>query len=187
MTDQLTDRPLTERLTIDEAAATLGLTPEGVRSRLRRGTLAGERTGRTWAVFVTGQAVTSAVSAPVSTDHAADRKTDRPDDRSPGVPPRARRRPTAQGDVLAELRADVAFLRAELERRGGEIARQEAALEREQVANAELRRLLAVHMPGLPAPAESAATRADSHDSAPIVPAAPQTPSRPWWRVWRRG
>jgi excisionase family DNA binding protein len=41
-----TDQPTTERrLTVSEAAAALGITPEAVRGRIRRGTLRAERSG----------------------------------------------------------------------------------------------------------------------------------------------
>ena len=49
-----------ERATVAEAAERLGITPDAVRSRLRRGTLAGEKQGKTWYVTLqqdaTGQA-----------------------------------------------------------------------------------------------------------------------------------
>jgi hypothetical protein len=64
-------------------------------------------------------------------------------------------------ELVARLEADVLYL--------------QGALEREQVANAELRRLLAAHMPQLPAP--------DVPATPPVVPEKP--PARPWWAFWR--
>jgi|SRR5579859_7511960 len=143
------DRPLT----IAEAAAALGLSAEGVRSRLRRGQLAGARHGRTWHVFLTGPA-----GHPVSAD-----RSDRPLDRS--APPAP---DVGAAALVAELRADVTFLRQ--------------ALEREQAANAELRRLLAAQLPSLGAPVP-----AESRENGPASVAAVQkTPPRRFWRFWRR-
>src|SRR5690349_9376849 len=118
------DRPLT----IEEAAAALGLTAEGVRSRLRRGTLAGERRGRTWYVDLSGQTGQPVTERPVTPD--------RPVDQSVTLRPVKN-----ESALVTELRADVAYLRG--------------ALEREQAASAELRRLLAMHMPALDAPVQA--------------------------------
>ena len=53
-------------VTIDEAAAVLGITANAVRQRLKRGTLAGEKTLRGWVVWLpTDQPTTE----PVVTDH----------------------------------------------------------------------------------------------------------------------
>ena len=41
---------MADRVTVAEAAAILGVSVDAVRARLRRGTLAGEKQGRTWLV-----------------------------------------------------------------------------------------------------------------------------------------
>jgi hypothetical protein len=137
---------------LHEAAAALGLSAEAVRMRLRRGSLAGEKAGRTWRVYLPGDAappVAATGQPPVATEP-------RPD--------------SDHTALLAELRADVGFLRAELERRGVELA--------------EMRRLLAMHMPALPA-ATVPATPAERPASAPNAADVAQTTPRRWRRFWR--
>lgn len=151
-------------LTLDQAAALLGLSREGVRSRLRRGLLRGERRGSAWYVLaVSGQPVTVTPADRVTGPDQPDRP-DRPD---------RPRRAAARSALVARLEADVAFLQAEVERRDREL--EHAAVER-----AELRRLLAAALPALPAGApETAENRVH-----PVVVA--ENPRRRWWRVWRR-
>src|SRR5215203_232418 len=97
------------RLTVPEAAAELGTTSEGVRSRIKRGTLRTEReSGRVWVILDTGQPRPG--GAPTG-DRAADR-----------------------AELVDELRERVAFLERELETRTEENRRKDhllaAALER---------------------------------------------------------
>lgn len=60
-----------ERVTTSEAAERLGITPDAVRSRLRRGLLAGEKDGNTWYVFMDSdsQTVKSSSRATVNDSH----------------------------------------------------------------------------------------------------------------------
>src|SRR5215211_2872951 len=97
------------RLTVREAAAELGTTSEGVRSRIKRGTLRTEReSGRVWVILDTDQPRPG--GAPTG-DRAADR-----------------------AELVDELRERVAFLERELETRTEENRRKDhllaAALER---------------------------------------------------------
>src|SRR5215218_3185912 len=97
------------RLTVREAAAELGTTSEGVRSRIKRGTLRTEReSGRVWVILDTDQPRPG--GAPTG---------DRADDRA---------------ELVDELRERVAFLERELETRTEENRRKDhllaAALER---------------------------------------------------------
>jgi hypothetical protein len=97
------------RLTVPEAAAELGTTSEGVRSRIKRGTLRTEReSGRVWVIL----------------------DTDQP--RPGGAPTGGRAADRAE--LVDELRERVAFLERELETRTEENRRKDhllaAALER---------------------------------------------------------
>ena len=74
---------------------------------------------------------------------------------------------------LDTVHALVAELRAE-------VGRLAAALEREQVGSAELRRLLAAALPALPA-----ATRAETAENGPMDVETAVRLSRPWWAFWR--
>ena len=155
----MTDRP-TDHLTLDEAAAVLGISREAVRLRVRRGTLDGARVGGIWYVTLVGRS---------STDHTTDRPTDRP--RYP------RRRDTAERDELAQhLRDEVDFLRdrvkfyeRQVEHQAGEIA--------------DLRRQL-------PPPATGEGPEEGTAPPMPFpAPERPLTrrPWPPWYiRLWRR-
>src|SRR5215218_1911261 len=97
------------RLTVPEAAAELGTTSEGIRSRIKRGTLPTEReSGRVWVILEAAQPRPGA--APTG-DRAADR-----------------------AELVDELRERVAFLERELDTRTEENRRKDhllaAALER---------------------------------------------------------
>src|SRR5215203_3121447 len=108
------DRAATgRRLTVPEAAAELGTTSEGVRSRIKRGTLRTEReSGRVWVIL----------DAPPQPDQL----------RPGGAPPGDRAADRAE--LVDELRERVAFLERELETRTEENRRKDhllaAALER---------------------------------------------------------
>ncbi len=102
-----TDEPLDEpaanhRLTVGQAAAALGITKGAVRSRIKRGTLPTvKEAGRVYVVLGAGTS---------SADHPPD------DDEPIGEP-------SAQSELIESLQDQVAFLRAELERRGEEADR----------------------------------------------------------------
>jgi hypothetical protein len=73
--------------------------------------------------------------------------------------------------LIARLETDVAYL--------------QAALEREQLASAELRRLLAAEQQRrLPAPVDIVATQPETAENRPAPADSTQTPPRPWWRFW---
>ena len=51
-------------LSVNDAAEMLGVSPTTVRAHLRQGTLAGERVGGSWVVYLAGLPVQSAPSSP---------------------------------------------------------------------------------------------------------------------------
>ena len=135
-TERPTDRP-TERppwpatnghrpagLTIDQAAAELGLSREAVRHRVRRGTLAGERVNGQWRVHI-------------GRPRPARRPTtERPDER-----------PAAEREIV-RLEELVGVLKAEAGELRGELGWFRQRLEEAETAQAEMRRLLLAHAPG---------------------------------------
>ena len=131
------------------AAARLGISPDAARKRLERGTLRGEkRTGR-WLVWLPDPDATG-------------RRLDAAPDAGPDAtwtPPDA----TAP-DHLADLRAEVAYLREQLDH-----SRRELAAERE--------RFDVIHREALERIPALGAGEASS-------PATPSAPARPWWRRW---
>jgi hypothetical protein len=111
------------RLTVREAASELGTTSEGVRSRIKRGTLQAEReSGRVW-VILQGTLARPGAAPP------------RPDDTQPGDQPGDRA--GDRTELVDELRARVSSLERQLD------------LERD--ANRENRRLLAAALERIPA------------------------------------
>jgi hypothetical protein len=161
--DQPPDRP---GLGLSEAAAQLGISREAVRSRVRRGQLPGEQTARGWVVWLPGpdQGLTSPETSTPPVQTTPDRPADQPD---------------ATGE-LAQLRARVLALEADK----GWLQTQ---LEHAAVERAELRRLLAASLPGLPAPVDTVTT-APTMDATPPAPASStgDTPRSLWRRFWKR-
>jgi hypothetical protein len=106
-----TTRDTTDRATrhdvvsVNEAAVALGITPDSVRARLRRGSLGGEKIGPVWYVFL------NQAPAPSATNRDDDRATrhDTPRDAT-------RHRDTDRDELLEELRRDKIFLQEQLDR-----------------------------------------------------------------------
>ncbi len=104
-----TPRDTTDRATrhdivsVTEAADVLGITPDSVRARLRRGSLAGEKQGTTWMVHL-------AISEDGrrATRHDTPRAATRHRDTTS--------RDTDRDELLEELRADKTFLQEQLDR-----------------------------------------------------------------------
>jgi len=156
-----TDRPLTDQPTdhsLTEAAVRLGVSPEAVRSRLRRGTLEGERVNGSWRVRLPGDAPGPGRSRPTS---------DQPTDRLLEVEVMF----TAQRAALDHAEQEINWLRGELSARS-----QELAAERER---ADTLHRLALHRiealtDGAPEPTPAPSTERDpgldapqGHDVAP--------------------
>jgi len=161
------DRP---GLSVAEAADRLGITPDAVRARLHRGTLAGEKHAGTWRVWLSN----------TTTDRTTDRQTtgDRQDETGP-----------RQGDLGAvadalrghveDLRADVAYLQNQLDQRSRELA---AERERSDVIQQLALQRLPVLTPG-ESPPQTAPTTAPAATRATIRAGTGQD-ARPWWRRW---
>jgi hypothetical protein len=92
-------------VTLAQAAAALGITPEGVRQRIRRGKLSAYKIGRDWYVNLNKPAtVLRSVAQPDTTQEAE--QTDRL--------PVSGGEPTAATELIGQLGAEVAFLRDEI-------------------------------------------------------------------------
>jgi hypothetical protein len=151
--------------TIAEAAAILGLTPLAVRSRLRRGTLSGRHTLDGWRVDL-------ADNGRQRTDHAP--TIGRPADKEPAT--------SLADSRIAELERERDALATRVAWFEAEHDRLLQIVEREQIAAAELRRLLAMGLPQLPA------GRAEERVTPPTTAEPVQTPipsPRRWWQLWR--
>jgi hypothetical protein len=146
-------------LPLPEAAVALGISRDALRMRLARGRQAGERVGGVWYVHVSPE---QRVEQPHEQPEPV-----REQPEQPGEPQ------FTAADLVAQLRADVAYL--------------QGALEREQIAHGETRQLLlAEQTRRLPMPVDTVATQPETATSAPVGAEPSQTPLRPWWAVWRR-
>ncbi len=149
-----TDRPPTDRLvTVVEAATILGITPDAVRSRLRRGTLHKE-TGDDGTVYVR-----------LDGDGRGDQSTDRPTDQ-----------PTVS--YINALRSENELLRRELEDRKEESRRKDHIIMTlaQRIPELEAPR----DEPHAP---ETAAESEDRAESRPATGGAQEgSERRPWWR-----
>jgi hypothetical protein len=87
------------RLEISEAAVQLGITPDGVRKRIRRGQLAAVKQDSRWYVVL---------------DQSARQEQDCPETDETNPDP-------VMVELVATLKSEVGFLRSELDRRAGEI------------------------------------------------------------------
>jgi hypothetical protein len=181
-----------------EAAARLGITPDAVRARLRRGTLAGERVGGDWRVFLAAANGDSSRGDnghdPTDCDESARHHDgDRRDDRHDADTTRHDAVIAAKDETIASLKDEVAFLRRELETRTDELGRRDVLL-REALARVPA---LGAGENGAPGANGDARTKAaDGQGVAEGGSAAVQTlngtaPQEPlrrvWWAFWRRG
>src|SRR5215217_3647060 len=144
------------RLTVAQAAASLGITEGAVRSRIKRGTLPTSKEGG--AVFVLLGGGTSAANQPPKTG-------------APG----------GQSEVVEDLRDQVAYLREQLDRereaRTEERRRQDTIIVQLSQANAEQARTIRQ----LEAPEQPWSTQVSAEDSpsAGEMRVEPRTPSEP--------
>ena len=182
------------RMTVQEAAAALGITVEAVRGRMHRGKYGREKTedGRVYVVLTPDQ-------LPNSRERSADRSAsaqatvhpeseERSSDRSPTVPERSGERE----DLVEDLRDHIAFLRAELEARNAEIRRREEEHREEARRKDTIIAQLTQRIPELEAPSETQESpRTPSEEPySTHAPPVPETPvpeaqhKRSWWRAF---
>ncbi len=153
------DRPQTDRLvTVVEAAAILGITPDAVRSRLRRGTLHKE-TGEDGTVYVRLDGD--------GRDGHADQATDRTTDQ-----------PTVA--YINALRSENELLRRELE------DRKEESRRKDHIIMTLAQRVPELEAPREPPGGhEAPAGETDRSEPRPATGGAQEaTERRPWWRRW---
>jgi len=109
-THDTTDRATRhDGVTVNEAAVALGITPDSVRARLRRGSLGGEKIGPVWYVFL------NQVPEPSATEGDDDRAT-RHDTPHDATRHDTTARDTDREELLEELRRDKTFLQEQLDR-----------------------------------------------------------------------
>ncbi len=167
------------RMTVQEAAATLGITVEAVRGRMHRGKYGREKAedGRVYVVLTPDQLA-----------NVDERSDERSEERSAHV----RERSGGSGELVEELRDHVAFLRAELEARNEEIHRREEEHREEARRKDTIIAQLAQRIPELEAPRESPPEPREASETvseeAEKGTSPEQQPSprreRSWWRAF---
>src|SRR5215208_3552764 len=149
------DRPIERRLTVHEAAKVLGITPEAVRSRIQRGTLAKEK-GDDGTVYVRLNDDQLRTNADKQTDQSA-YIGDQTDD---------------QSQLVEHMASEIEHLREMLALRDEEIRR------RDHLLAAALERIPAIEPPDTPSePRESRETASEEPHST-YAPPKPQEPSQ---------
>jgi len=159
-----------QRYTVAEAAQLLDTSVEGIRGRIKRGTLENVKDGGTVYVLLSSD----------QAQPASDQSTDQA-------------RPDAREDLVDELRSRVAFLEHELERRGEETERlhriiggltQATAQLSSRVPELEARREEPSESPE-PRSSEASPTPTDAGGEVhePSEPPDSEAP-RSWWRRW---
>ena len=157
------DRPIERRLTVHQAAKVLGITPEAVRSRIQRGTLAKEK-GDDGTVYVRLNDDQLRTNADKQTDQST-YIGDQTDD---------------QSQLVEHMASEIEHLREMLALRDEEIRR------RDHLLAAALERIPAIESPDTPSePRESSETSSQEPHST-HTPPGPQEPSqrRSWWRAF---
>lgn len=155
------------RLTVAQAARRLGITEGAVRSRIKRGTLPTVKEGER--VYVVWSGGTSPANHPPDADEPTGE-------------------PSAQHELVEELREQVAYLRQQLE------AEREAGRRKDHLLAAALERIPAIEAPrdepGGPETDAEASEGAEPR-SGTIGPQTgarePETARRPWWLRWFGG
>ena len=162
------------RMTVQEAAATLGITVEAVRGRMHRGKYGREKTedGRVYVVLTPDQ-------LPNSRERSADRSesaqaTVHPEsnERSAERSSTVRERSGEREDLVEDLRDHIAFLRAELEARNEEIRRREEEHREEARRKDTIIAQLTQRIPELESPREAPREARESPETASESPTA---------------
>ena len=163
-------------LSVGEAAAILGVTPDAIRARLHRGTLAGEKQAGTWRVWLPDD-------VPDQPDRQDTDRTDpvgQQDTRQDATGPR-QDAPTGEAEAL---RAHVAHLAGEVDYLRGELAARSRELASERERADVLQQLALQRIPALAGgddPPQPPAQAAPEGRHAPIRATTAQD-ARPWWR-----
>ena len=145
-----------ERLTVAQAAASLGITEGAVRSRIKRGTLPTAREGGT--VFVLLGGGTSQANQSPNTDVPSD-----------------------QSELIASLQDQVRYLREQLD--AEREARTEERRRHDTVVAQLTSKIPAIEAPQEASEAaETAQEEPERAEPRPDAPGAQESVQRPWWR-----
>jgi hypothetical protein len=155
-----------DAVTVNDAAVALGITPDSVRARLRRGSLGGEKIGPVWYVFLEGGIVDNVHIA--TEQHLFDNVQDVPRRATRHDTPRdtTRQHDTDRDELVDELRHDKIFLQEQLDRA---LRQLEAERQRADVLQAL-----------------GTGTTSDTSPEAPGSPETNESAPTGIWTWWRR-
>jgi len=178
------------RMTVQEAAAALGITVEAVRGRMHRGKYGREKTedGRVYVVLTPDQLPNGRERSSNRSESPEGTVYADPEERSSTV----RERFEERVDPVEDLRDHIAFLRAELEARNEEIRRREEEHREEARRKDTIIAQLTQRIPELEPPREEprepreAPVSSYEETDKGSTPAEQQEPSqrRSWWRAF---
>ncbi len=163
-----------EGLTVADAAARLSVTPDAIRRRLHRGTLAGAKTvDGEWRVWLPDGEAGAPPGPPPGQPPGERQDTARTPPVSQEIAPHP-----AMEALLEGQRQEITYLREQLAERSRELA---AERERFDVLHREALARIPALGAGQDAPV---AAREPQHEAQPVEPAADT--SVPWWKFWER-
>ena len=185
-----------DALTLEAAAARLGLTTEAVRKRCKRGTLRGEKVNGYWVVYL--DEVASAASH--HPDMASRRVDEQLDDRTEP----AGQQPDANAAVYRELvdtlQSENARLWEQIQVKDQVLAEKDEQI-RAWIDEAKRKDMLLAHLQEriVELPSSTPESHSDAPDNTQDKPEPRQEPAapiysyripepatRPWWQFWRR-
>ena len=183
------------RMTVQEAAAALGITVEAVRGRMHRGKYGREKTedGRVYVVLTPDQLPNSRERFDDRSESAQATVHPESEERSSDRSSTVRERSGEREDLVEDLRDHIAFLRAELEARNEEIRRREEEHREEARRKDTIIAQLTQRIPALEeAPSEpgGSSVTASEEPYSTHAPPVPETPvsdaqhKRSWWRAF---
>ncbi len=186
------------RMTVQEAAAALGITVEAVRGRMHRGKYGREKTedGRVYVVLTPDQLPNSRERSAGRSESAQATVHPESEERSSDRSSTVRERSGEREDLVEDLRDHIAFLRAELEARNEEIRRREEEHREEARRKDTIIAQLTQRIPELEPPKEATQEPREGHMTASEepysthAPPVPETPvpeaqhKRSWWRAF---
>src|SRR5215213_5290543 len=179
------------RMTVQEAAAALGITVEAVRGRMHRGKYGREKTedGRVYVVLTPDQLPNSRERSADSSESAQATVQPEPEERRPDRSSNVRERSGEREDLVEDLRDHIAFLRAELEARNEEIRRREEEHREEARRKDTIIAQLTQRIPELESPREAprepretSVSSSEETDKGSTPPEQQPSQRRSWWR-----
>jgi chromosome segregation ATPase len=159
-----------QRVSVDEAARSLGLTVDAVRKRVQRGTIEHEKdqAGRVRIILDSPANASTLLDSPANASTLQDESPDTTGQREALI--------AAKDETIEELRGRVRRLEHEVDTRNEEIRR------RDHLLAAALERIPAIEAPQEAPEAAETPSGASPNTQASPEPETPTEAARPWWR-----